>query len=92
MEAARVCSNPSSVCQNPNFISVSPSTKNLEKVVHLKGLSSNGIKAPEDCSLIGETVKAPLTIYATRPSDTYDRLPINSISCQNVIIRKKEQE
>ena len=89
VEAFGIISNMSSDSHNTIVNPVSSSTQELENTILLKGLTVIGKEVCEDCSLVEEIEKTPLTIYDNRPSKSSYRMPISSIGCQNVTIRKK---
>ena len=55
-------------------------------------MSVNEKEVSKDCLLVGEIVKTPLTIYVNKPIVKSDNVPINSIRCQNVTIRRKNRK
>ena len=72
-----VCSNPLCVGKNPNSILVSPSSEEPTNTLSLQGLTRDVSKAPEDCSMVGDSIKNALTIYANKPIVTSESVTIN---------------
>ena len=87
-----VCSNPPYVGKNPNSFLVSYSLEEPINTVSEKGLTRVVSKAPEDRSMVWNSVKTPLTIYVNKPTIISDSVSINSIRCQNVTIRRKNRK
>ena len=61
-------------------------------MVCIKGFGLDGRPLIDEIFLIGEKVKTSIIVYANKPSENYDRIPISSIRCQNATTRNKNMK